>query len=306
MKNAGSFLLYGTLRLVAYLPLSFLFLLSDCFLYPMVYRVVGYRLKVVRANLKNSFPNHSKKDLRSMERAFYHHFCDMFLETIKVLGMSEQEAKKRMIFTNPELVTNFAKKGQGVLLVLGHYGNWEYVPFFFLHMLKSGTQEGANIYRPLKNKAFDDLFLRIRSHFGAPNVTKNDTYRTIIRMRKEGKAAFFGLISDQSPSRANLHYWTTFLHQDTAMLIGPERMAKQTGFAVVYADVEKKGRGHYQTTFQLITDLPKDTAEFEITERYARLMETTILREPAYWLWTHKRWKHKRVELAKKEEDMVQ
>ena len=115
----------------------------------------------------------------------------------------------------------------------------------------------------------------------------------MICLRREGKAAVFGLVCDQTPSEANLHYWTFFLNQDTPILTGPERMAKETGFAVVYADVEKTARGRYQTTYKLITDKPQETAAFEITEKYARLMENTILREPAYWLWTHKRWKHK-------------
>jgi len=299
MKKFFSALLYGIVRLYACLPLPVLFFLSDVFVYPLIYYVIGYRLDVVRKNLKNSFPDLSDKVLKQMERKFYRHFCDTFQETIRVLGMSEKEAKERMIFINPEIVTDFARHGQGVLLVLGHYGNWEYQPFLFLHLLASGSQQGFNIYRPLKNQAFDDLFNKIRAHFGVANVAKNDTFRTVIRLRKAGIAGIFGLVSDQSPSTANLHYWTNFLNQDTSILTGPERMAKQTGFAVVYADVQKRTRGHYQTTFKVISDRPQDTAEFEITEQYARLMEKTILREPAYWLWSHKRWKH-RHEIAEK------
>jgi KDO2-lipid IV(A) lauroyltransferase len=125
-------------------------------------------------------------------------------------------------------------------------------------------------------------------------VTKNETYRTVIRLRKNGIAGVFGMVSDQSPSSGNLIYWTTFLNQDTSILTGPERMAKQTGFAVVYSDVSKTSRGCYQSEFKVISETPDKTTEFEITEKYARLMEKTILRDPAFWLWTHKRWKHKR------------
>jgi len=301
MKNSSSDILYSFVRLCAFLPLKVLFLLSDVLLYPLIYYVVRYRLKVVRMNLINSFPDKTKVELREIERRFYRHFCDSFQETIKVLGMSEEEAKKRMVFRNPEMLKDYIQHGQGILLVLGHYGNWEYQPFLFLSMNVSNSQ-GFNIYRPLKNKAFDDLYLKIRTHFGGSAISKTETYRTIIRLRKEGIAGIFGLVSDQSPSPANLHYWTTFLNQDTAILMGPERMAKQTGFTVIYADVEKTARGCYQTTFKLISDNPKDSPEFEITEKYARMMEETILREPSYWLWTHKRWKHKRELVSIKQE----
>ncbi len=217
--------------------------------------------------------------------------------------MSEKEAAKRMGFVNPEVLTSFAEKGQGVLLVLGHYGNWEYQPFLFPYMLASGNQEGFNVYRPLKNLAFDELMKKIRVHFGGTNVTKNETYRTVVRLRKNGIAGVFGMVSDQSPSSGNLNFWTTFLNQETSILTGPERMAKQTGFAVVYSDVRKTARGCYQSEFKVISDTPSETAEFEITEQYARMMEKTILRDPAYWLWTHKRWKHKRpVEQPKTEQ----
>ncbi|MDD4921535.1 MAG: lysophospholipid acyltransferase family protein [Bacteroidales bacterium] len=301
MKKIYSYLLYVVVRLLAFLPLPVLFFFSDFFLYPLVYYVVRYRLKVVRNNLRNSFPEKSVKELRSIEQRFYHHFCDSFQETLHILDMSEEEAKKRMVYTNPDLLTDYAKHGQGVLIVLGHYGNWEYVNFAYLYVLKSGNQQAYSIYRPLKNEAFDYLYFKIRTHFKVGLLTKNETYRTLIRLRRDGIAAVYGLICDQTPSGANLHYWTTFLNQDTAILVGPERMAKQTGFAVLYADVQKTSRGHYQTTFKRISDTPGETAEFEITEEYARLMEKTIQRDPAYWLWTHKRWKHKRLSGVKQE-----
>ena len=271
-----------------------LFLISDLLFFPMLYHIGRYRRKVVRRNLQNSFPDYSSLELKRIERRFYRHFCDNFQETVHVLAMSEKEAKKRMVFVNPEVLTSITSKGQGVLLVLGHYGNWEYQPFLFLQMLASGNQEGFNVYRPLKNHAFDELMKKIRVHFGGTNVTKNETYRTVVRLRKNGIAGVFGMVSDQSPSPRNLIYWTNFLNQDTSILTGPERMAKQTGFAVLYSDVRKTSRGCYQSEFTVISERPSETAEFEITEQYARMMEKTILRDPAYWLWTHKRWKHKR------------
>ena len=305
MKITSSGILYGLVRLCAFLPLPALYLISDIFLYPIVYYVVRYRLSVVRMNLKNSFPDKAKAELRGIERKFYRHFCDSFQETIRILGMSEKEARMRMVFKNLELITDISKHGQGVLLLLGHYGNWEYQPFIYIYLQAFESKKAFNIYRPLKSKAFDDLYLKIRSHFGGVNITKNETYRTVIRLRRDGVAGMFGLISDQSPSGANLHYWTNFLNQETSILTGPERIAKQTGFAVIYADVEKLSRGYYQTTFKLISDKPDETAENEITEKFARLMEETIVREPAYWLWTHKRWKHKHQQVLQKKGELV-
>jgi len=294
MKKFNTALLYGITRLYASLPMPVLFLISDLLFFPMVYHIGRYRRKVVRRNLQNSFPDYAPLELKRIERRFYRHFCDNFQETVRVLAMSEKEAKKRMVFVNPEVLTTLAEKGQGVLLVLGHYGNWEYQPFLFSYLKANGLQESFNVYRPLKNVAFDELMKKIRIHFGGSNVTKNETYRTVIRLRKKDMTGLFGMVSDQSPSRNNLIYWTTFLNQDTSILTGPERMAKQTGFAVVYSDVSKTSRGCYQSEFKVISETPDTTAEFEITEKYARLMEKTILRDPAFWLWTHKRWKHKR------------
>lgn len=296
MDKIYSRLLYGFFKCISFLPLGILFIISDIVVYPFVYHIAGYRLKVVRKNLKNSFPDMSDKALKKIEKRFYHHFCDYFFEAVRVLSMSEKEALQRMKFVNPEVVTNCSKRGQGVLLLLGHYGNWEFQSFLFLHMLEKGNHEGFCVYLPLSNKAFDHLYFKIRTRFKMNVVTKKGIYRTVIRLRHEGIAGVFGLLSDQSPSRADLNYWTNFLNQDTAIITGFERMAKQADLVVVYADVCKLSRGHYQTEYFMISDNPRNTASNEITEQYARLIEKTILKDPAYWLWTHKRWKHKHID----------
>jgi KDO2-lipid IV(A) lauroyltransferase len=296
MKSLKDTWLYYLLKPLSLLPMGCLFALSDGLIYPVVYHLVGYRRKVVRTNLSNAFPDWSEAERKHVEKRFYRHFCDSFMEMIKVLSMSSEEAGRRMRFLNAEVVTDFAAKNQGVLVVLGHYGNWEYQPFLFFHMLKHGNQQGYSVYRPLKSRAFDYLYQRIRTRFNGNVVTKEDTYRLVVRLRRDNIPGVFGLVSDQSPSRNNLNYWTSFLNQDTAILTGPERMARQTGFAIVFADVSKVKRGYYQTRYICLTDQPKAEPENALTERYARLMEASILRDPAYWLWTHKRWKHKRPE----------
>lgn len=282
-------LLYTWTYLHALLPFRLLYALSDC-MYIFVYHIARYRRKVVQTNLANSFPDKSQKELKGIEKEFYHHLCDYYIETIKLLHVTNKEIQDRIVFKNTEMIEELMKDGNSCMLYLGHYGNWEWVPSITL-MFPENIQL-AQIYRPLKNKAFDDLFLKIRSRFGSRSIKKDDTLRSIIRMKRDGKQTLIGFISDQSPSVRNIHYWTEFLNQDTAVFTGVERIAKQTGFAVAYLDVKQVGRGRYECECKLISDNPKEEPEFAITERYVREMEKSILRDPAYWLWSHKRWKH--------------
>lgn len=298
MNRILYYTMYSWMYLHALLPFRMLYILSDV-LYFFVYKIAGYRLKVVRHNLAASFPDKSEKERRFIEQRFYHHFCDYFVETIKLLHISDEEMQKRMQFENLELVKTLMTGGNSVLMYLGHYCNWEWVTSITLGFKGDDMVQLGEIYKPLKNKAMDDIFLKIRSRFGPLGIPKNDTLRVIVRLRREKKQTIVGFIADQSPSIRNIHYWTNFLNQDTPMHTGVERIAKQTGFAVTYLDIEKVKRGHYRATVRLITDQPQEEPEFKITEAYARSMEKTILRDPAYWLWTHKRWKRTREEVEK-------
>lgn len=295
-------LIYAWMYLHALLPLSVLYILSDI-LYFIVYKLVGYRLKVVRRNLKASFPEKNATELIKIEKEFYHHFCDYFVETIKLLHISDKEMQKRMIFENIELTKTLMETNGSVLMFLGHYCNWEWVPSINIHFYNEDIDLGQ-IYKPLKNKAVDKLFLKIRSRFGSFGIPRYETLRAIVKMRKEGKRVMIGFMADQLPSMLNIHYWTNFLNQETAVFTGVERIAKQTGFGVVYLDIEKVKRGYYKATVRLISDKPKEEPEFVITERYIRAMEATINRAPAYWLWTHKRWKLSRKEVEESQAAM--
>lgn len=276
----------------ALLPFRVLYILSDI-LYVFVYKIASYRLKVVRQNLKASFPEKTEDERRIIEKEFYHHFCDYFVETLKLLHISDEEMQKRMQFENVELVKDLMKDGNSALMFLGHYCNWEWITSLNL-CFRGEDKLLGEIYKPLKNKAMDDIFLKIRSRFGPLAIPKQDTLRVIVRLRREKEQTLIGFMADQSPSIPNIHYWTSFLNQDTPVFTGVERIAKQTGFAVVYLDMEKIKRGYYKATVRLITDDPKAEPENSITETYIRAMEKTILRNPAYWLWTHKRWKRTR------------
>ena len=292
----GYVFLYGFCRLLAFLPLNMLYLLSDMILYPLVYYLAGYRKKVIRTNLAASFPDKSDKERRSIEKDFYRHFCSVIVETIYLAGISTEEAKRRTSFINGELLEKYLDRGQSVLVYLGHYGNWEYQTFLTLHY--PGIHL-INVYRPLTSKAFDRLMFKIRDRFDAELLEKQAVLRKMVSLRQQGQAAVFGMIADQSPSKTNLHYWTRFLNQDTSVLTGVERLAKSSGAAVVYGDVRVIKRGYYSMEFKLITDRARETADNEITEKYSRLMEESILRNPAFWLWTHRRWKHKRNQAEK-------
>ncbi|WP_080904575.1 lysophospholipid acyltransferase family protein [Parabacteroides sp. Marseille-P3160] len=276
----------------AFLPMRILYILSDI-LYLLVYRLVRYRLKVVRRNMKASFPEKTEKELRQLERAFYHHFSDYIVETIKLAHISPKEALKRAIIRNPEMIEELQKRGHYCfILLMGHYGNWEWFtdsPLLFDRI----QTEVHQVYRPLKNRAFDRLFIYLRTRFHAKGIMKNEAFRDIVRLKQSKTRSIVVFIADQTPSKANLHYWTRFLNQDTPILNGPERIACKLRLPVIYADVRKVRRGYYTVDFNLLTDSPEKMPENWITEQFARRMEETILRDPAYWLWTHKRWKYK-------------
>lgn len=290
-------IIYGIIYLHALLPFRLLYVLSDI-LYFWAYYVIRYRLKVVRNNLKASFPEKSKDELRKIECQFYHHFCDYVVETIKLLHVSDKEIQERFVFSNMDIVHELMKEGNSGIMYLGHYCNWEWVPSINL-LFNDGSLLGQ-IYRPLKNKVFDEIFLKLRSRFGSIGIPKNNTLRAMVSYKQEGKKMLIGFMADQSPSPNNIHYWTRFLSQETGVYTGVERIAKKTGFFVTYLDIVKTGRGRYTANVKLITANPKDEPEFAITEQYIREMETTILRNPAYWLWTHKRWKHKKEDIIQK------
>lgn len=276
--------------LLASLPFAFIYVLSDvlCFL---MHRVVGYRLKVVRANLRNSFPEKEIAELRRIESDFYHYLCDYMLEDIKMMRMSFAELCRRMEYENKEEYLSMIEKHGGIVLLIPHYANFEWITG-----MSSIMQPGdvpVQVYKPLRNRYLDKLFVRIRSRFGGYNVPKHNTARELIKLRREGKRLAVGLITDQSPNPTEAHFWTTFLHQETAFMDGGERLAKLMDFPVFYCELHRLRRGHCVVRFDLITEAPKQTAGGEISACFARRLEATICREPAYWFWSHKRWKLK-------------
>jgi KDO2-lipid IV(A) lauroyltransferase len=287
-KSIKYYLLYGAANLIAMLPFGVLYFFSDL-IYPLVYYVVKYRKKVVRKNLKKSFPDKSKKEIRRIEKKFYRHLCDYFVETLKMLRISDKEARKRMRFENPEIIDRFTESGKTCFVCLGHYGNWEWVPSIRMY-LKNNVEQGL-IYRHLNSESFDRLFLNIRSRFNSVPIEKNSALRKIIKRQNEGKTMVIGFLTDQRPAKYPEQYWTNFLQQDTHVQVGMERIARLLRVSVVYLDIEKVKRGHYVGRFSVITPDASKEAEFAVMEQYMRRLEETVLKEPAYYLWSHNKWK---------------
>lgn len=284
-------LTYAGMWLLSLLPFPLLYLLSDG-LYLLLRHVVRYRRKVVRRNLRNSFPEKSDAELRAIERDFYHYICDYMLEEIKLLRISFASLCQRMRYENKAQYLKMIEKHGGIILLIPHYANFEWIIGMGSIMMPGDLP--VQVYKPLHNPYLDRMFRLIRARFGGYNVPKHSTAREIIRLRRAGKRMAVGLITDQSPGGQDAHYWTTFLNQETVFMDGAERIAKLMDFPVFYCELERTGRGHCTVTFDLVTETPKQTAEGEITECFARRLEQTIRRAPAYWFWSHKRWKRKR------------
>jgi KDO2-lipid IV(A) lauroyltransferase len=282
---------------LALLPFRILYFLSDV-LYYFVYYAARYRRKLVRKNLRNSFPESSSKELLKIEKTFYHHFCDYFFETLKLLNISDARMKRHFVFKNEELVQYFLKQGKPVILLLGHFGNWEWVTSITLWMKNDENLVIGEVYRPLKNKVSDLFFRRLRKRFHSSGFLKDEVYRDILTMQKNGKNWLLGFMSDQRPSKRNAQHWMQFMNQDTPALAGTEKIAKHTRAVVCYLDITCVKRSYYEGKVKLITENPTETQEFEITEKYMQALEKTIRKHPAGYLWTHNRWKYKRPDLS--------
>lgn len=294
----GYFLLWATCYLLSLFPMCFLYLLSDG-LYYVVYYLVGYRKKVVRKNLAHSFPEKTQQERLVIEKQFYAFLCDYVVETIKLLSISDATLKKRMHFEGvSEMVETLNKSGkQFAFIYLGHYGNWEWVSSLTARIHESDVSVvGGQIYHPLYNKVFDRFFLKLRSRSGGRNIPMKETLRYIVNWKHSGEKVIIGFISDQTPKMNSIHHWTNFLHQDTPVFTGTERIGKQVDALIFYADVERVSRGYYRCVITRMVEDVKQYPDFGVTDIYMELMEKTICRNPAYWLWSHNRWKRKRKE----------
>lgn len=284
-----SHLIEITLRVFSRFPLWVLYRFSDAF-FPILYYVVRYRRKVVRENLSNSFPEYSLYEIKKIERKFYHFFCDYAIEAIKLLTISPEEMRKRMKFYGTELMDKILQEHPFCFLMLGHYGNWEWVSTFAMW----SKCNCAQLYTPLHSHTVDALFLHLRSRFGAECIAKRDALRRIVTLRSQGIPTHIGFIADQSPYGNSIHDWMTFLNQDTPIFTGAERIGKSVKAAAIFAHITRPKRGYYECHLESLTDDISRFPNYEFSELFMHRLEQEIRETPHLWLWSHRRWKHKR------------
>lgn len=287
----GHFFTYIFLTIITFIfqiiPFGVLYFISDL-VYFLMYYVIGYRKKVVFQNLKNSFPGKSEKEIIDISKKFYHHFCDISLESIKGLSISEQQILKRYKILNPEIANRFFKQNKDIMVLASHYCNWEWG---MLACDKQFEHTCAYLYKPLTNKYVQDFSIKRRSRFGGDFVSIDDTVKYF--GAEKPKPVLYVMAADQSPSSAGKAYWTQFLNQDTGFLHGPEKYASGLNMPVVFFDIRRVKRGFYEVKVSEISDSPKYFPKGKLTKIYADLVEQVIRKKPEDWLWTHKRWKRK-------------
>ncbi|MCB8994373.1 MAG: lysophospholipid acyltransferase family protein [Bacteroidales bacterium] len=291
MQFIAYYSLYCIIWILTRLPLRVLYGMSS-FIFFLIYYIIPYRKRLVLKNLRNSFPDWEEKEIKKTAREFYRFLCDIFLESSILPFLKEEEVMARFRYKNPEFLDGLYDKGKSVILVFGHYANWELsstMPRYVKHKI-------TPVYKALHNVYFDRMFIRARSRFGAEMIEVEKSLRTLSEFAKSKVLHASYFIADQRPLMKNIQYWTTFLHQDTPVMLGPEKLAKKFDFAVVFLKINRVRRGFYECEFSLISDDARNTKEYEITDKFFSLLEKQITEAPAYWLWTHNRWKHNKEE----------
>ena len=289
MKNILNPILYYLVIIpLSLLPFPVLYAISD-FLFVIFYYVSGYRKKVVLQNIRNSFPEKSGKEHYAICKKFYMHFSDLVVESIKTFTISEKQVLKRFFVLNPEIIDKYFEQKRSVFIAGGHFNNWELLAVGIDKWVKHKT---VGIYTPLSNKYFDGKMQLTRSKYGLKMISTRSVKRFLDSNPNELTATIFAI--DQSPSNPNSAYWMTFLNQETAVLYGVEKYAKEYNYPVVYGIINKVKRGHYNLELVDVTATPRETPYGEIIEKTQHLLEIDIRKNPEYWLWTHKRWKHKK------------
>lgn len=282
-------LVYPILWLISIMPFPILYLISD-FTYVILYYVIGYRKKTVRENLALALPHLSDKERLIIEKKSFHHLCDMFLEMIKTMTISEKEINKRFQFTNLEVYLDLEKKGKSIALMCAHYASYEWVISMNNHI----TFKGYAIYKRIANPYFDKLVRDIRSKFKAYLITTKETKACIEQNNKKGILGVFGFASDQTPRQSDNLYWNRFMGIETPIHFGAEMLAKRYDMNIIFLKVKKIKRGYYEATFEVLSENIKSVPDYKISETFIRKVEQQIYEAPEFYLWTHKRWKHKK------------
>lgn len=288
MKDFKYRIVMALLRALSLLPLRMLYILSDiaCF---FVYHVFRYRLKVVRDNLKYAFAEKSERERREIEKAFYHHLCDLIVETVKLLHISDEEICRRVKLINTELIKEYSSNDRPIVLFMGHIGNWEWVPALTINVDDS-LHLGA-LYMPLHNKLMNRVMLKVRARFRQECIPSRRAYRRLVDIKREGRSFFIGFIADQRPVSRPLNHWVEFFGHPTAFMAGGETIGRRLGAAFVYLDIERVARGYYNLTFRKMEPTTDSSEQYPYTLTFFKMLEENIRRQPEQWLWSHNRWK---------------
>ena len=289
MGAIGFYIFYGINWVITLLPMRILYVFSD-FLYLVLYYVLAYRRKVVAENLRNSFPEKSAEELKTIGKKFYRHLADLMIEILKLTHMSKAQSLKRMKICNVELLERLYAEGRDIVAVIGHYNNWEWLKSLIFHT----RFQTVSIYKPLQDKRFDKFLLNLRNREGMILTPMSLIVREILEARKANRRSIYSFITDQTPPKGDIKYWTKFMNQDTPVYLGVEKIASKYDMAVVFFNVQKIRRGYYQYTAELLFEHTAGLPEHVITEKHVRRLEEIICEKPEYWIWSHRRWKHKR------------
>jgi Kdo2-lipid IVA lauroyltransferase/acyltransferase len=289
MKAIGFYIFFLTNWIITLLPLRVLYLFSD-FIFLFIYYFPGYRRKIVRTNLKKSFPEKTEQEIAEIEKCYYRHLADLFVEIFKLTHMSRRQLKKRFFIENPELLDRLRKERRDIVAICGHYNNWEWMTAIPLYT----DYKCISIFKPLKNKYFEWFINGLRTKHGMVLAPMSNIIREIITDRNAGINTFSAFIADQIPAKGDINYWTRFLNQETAVYLGAEKIAAKYDMAVIFFNNQKIKRGYYRIKAELLFEHTAGLPDHCITEAHVRRLEEIISDKPQYWIWSHRRWKHKR------------
>ncbi len=289
-KNILSAVILGIAWIISLIPLRLLYLVSDI-AFAIIYFCppIRYRKNVVRKNLKASFPDYTEKELKRIEMKFYHNFFDTLVESLKICSMTPKWIGKHMEFVGIDLMHRDLEQGHSIIAYMGHVGNWEWTTSLPTKLLPQFVC--CEVYHPLENAVMDKVVKKVRERFGSVSIPMDQIYRKLVDYRRQKQPVIVGMIADQVPLFENMHYWTQFLNQKTSIFTGAERIARKLDMVTYYAEIKRIRRGKYRLEMIPMFERSKDLPEYEISEKYIRLLEKTIISDPSSWLWSHNRWK---------------
>lgn len=284
--NIKYYLMLGSLKAIAWLPLGVLYALSDCICF-FLKHILKYRRKVINENLKACFPEKTEDEIDDIRNDFYLHLSDVIVETVKLLNISDKTLDKRIEVVNYQLIDDISKENKSIILFLAHYCNWEWVPDvsrFYTSEMKS-----YHVYKMLRDHVSDRLFLRIRSRFHSIGIEQHKVVKEVLGMARDKEKFMIGFISDHRPNVKEAPFHVFFLNHNTPVNDVGEALGKRCGMRFVYLDLSKPRRGHYRMEFkELAPEHPEEKMAY--TKEYFKMLEKSIRRQPPYWLWSHRRW----------------